>query len=238
MEALRSIPHIIFVSLISIIVLFGLCKLIGQRQIGQMSMFDYINSITIGSIAAELATNLEEWWKPLTATIVYGLAAVAIDYATCKSIKLRTFFNGKPLILYQEGKIYKGNLEKSNLDINEFLSQCRVAGYFDLSQLEAAVLETNGQISFMPLSDQRPVTPNDLDLKVSPESLCTNLIMDGNILWDNLKSSGYNEQWLHQQLHNQGIGQVSDVFLAICDKQGNFTAYRMEETPVQHNFFQ
>lgn len=238
MEMIRSIPHIILTSLVSIIVLFALCKLIGQRQISQMSMFDYINSITIGSIAAELATDLEQWWQPLTATIVYGLAAFAINYITCKSIKLRKFFNGKPLVLYQQGKLFKGNLMKAKLDINEFLTQCRVAGYFDLSQLEAAVLETNGQISFMPLADQRPVTPNDLSLNIPQESLCTNLIIDGNILWENLKQSGYNEEWLHKQMHSQGIGQVSEIFLATCDHQGNFYAYRMLEDPIQHELFE
>ena len=238
MEFVHSVPRIVLTSLLSIAVLFGLCKLIGQRQISQMSMFDYINSITIGSIAAELATDLEKWWEPLTATIVYGLAAIAIDFITCKSLKLRKFFNGKPIVLYQQGKLYKGTLKKAKLDINENLTQCRVAGYFDLSQLEAAVLETNGQLSFMPLATDRPVTPKDLSLSIEPESLTTSLIIDGNILWENLKQSGYNEQWLRQQLHLQGIGQVSDVFFATCDKQGNFSAYRMLEKPVQHELFE
>ncbi len=238
MEILTDVLRIIVTSIVSIVVLFALCKLIGQRQISQMSMFDYINSITVGSIAAELATDLEQWWQPLTATIVYGLAAVAINIVTCKSMALRKFFNGKPLVLYEEGKIYKANLMKAKLDVNEFLTQCRAAGYFNLSELEAAVLETNGQISFMPLAENRCVTPKDLSLNLPPESLSINLILDGTILTENLKYSGHDETWLNDQLHRAGIGQISDVFLATCDKHGRFSAYRMKNRLVQHDLFE
>ena len=195
MDIFTDILRIILTSLVSIAVLFCLCKLIGQRQISQMSMFDYINSITVGSIAAEFATELENWWEPLTATIVYGLVTVLINVITCKSIPLRKFFSGKPVVLFEEGKIYKANLMKAKMDVNEFLTQCRVAGYFDLSQLEAAVLETNGQISFLPKSGSRPVTPQDLQLTPEPVSAWYDLILDGQLMEDNLKASGRSVSW-------------------------------------------
>ncbi len=238
MDIVSDIARILVTSLVSIGLLFGLCKLIGQRQIHQMSMFDYINSITIGSIAAELATDLERWWEPLTAALVYGLAVVTINIVTCHSMVLRRFFNGKPLVLYEEGRLYKGNLRKARMDSNEFLTQCRIAGYFDLTELEAAVLETNGQISFMPLADRRPATPQDLGLELPPESLAVNLILDGKILWENLKYSGHDETWLNKQLHQQGISHARDVFLATCDKQGHFAAFPMRDKVVQHDIFE
>ena len=233
-----DILKVVLASLFSIVILFLLCKWIGKRQIGQLSMFDYINSITIGSIAAELATNLEEWEKPLTAMLVYGAATVFINILTCKSLALRKFFNGKPIVLYEHGTLYKANLMRAKLDINEFLTQCRVAGYFDLTQLEAAVLETNGQISFLPLSQERPVTPADLQLKPQQEQLAISLILDGKILPDNLRDSGRDEAWLQKQLHSQDIGQISDVFLAYCDMSGAFHAFRMEEKPMRHDIFE
>ena len=233
-----DVIKIIVTSLVSILVLFIICRVLGQKQISQMSMFDYVNSITIGSNAAELATDLETWWQPLLAMVIYGLVALLISVTACKSISLRKLFNGKPLVLFEEGKLYKANLMQAHLDINEFLTQCRVAGYFDLSQLEAAVLETNGQISFLPLSENRPTTPKDFDLKPPMESLAVNLILDGNILEENLKYSGKDRAWLQKQLHSQDIGQISDVFLATCDKEGNFTAFRMENEPVQHEIFE
>ncbi|MCM1297100.1 MAG: DUF421 domain-containing protein [Muribaculaceae bacterium] len=235
---LPDIGKVIITSLVSILVLFLLCRLIGQRQISQMSLFDYINGICIGSIAAEFATNLEEWYRPLTAMVIYGFAAALINLLTCKSLALRKFFNGKPLVLFEDGRLYKGNLYRAKLDINEFLTQCRVAGYFDLSQLGAVVLETNGQLSFLPLAAERPLTPADMQLKPQEETLQINLILDGKILQENLRASGRSEEWLKEQLHSQGIGQVREVFLASCDKQGSFTAYRMLEESVTREIFE
>lgn len=233
-----EILHVIITSLVSIAVLLIICKVIGQRQISQMSMFDYVNSITIGSIAAELAIQPDDWLKPLVAMIVYGAIAVLISVVTCKSMWLRKLINGKPIVLFEKNTLYKANLMKSRLDINEFLTQCRMAGFFDLSKLEAAVLETNGQISFLPLAQERPVTPTDLSLTPPPESLAANLIIDGKLIEKNLKFSGKDITWLKKQLHQQGIGQMSEVFLATCDKQDNFTAYRIVDKPMTHEIFE
>lgn len=221
-----GVVKIIITSLVSIILLFLLCRIIGQRQISQMSMFDYINSISIGSIAAEMATDLETWYQPLTAMIVYGLVTAAINIVTCKSVSLRKIFNGRPLILYQNGKLYKDNLYRAKLDLNEFLTRCRSAGYFDLAHLDSVVLETNGQLSFLPLDQYRPLTPSDIQISPKASGLRINLIMDGKVLKENLVSVGQNEEWLKKQLHSLGIGQISDVFLAYCDHEGNFMAYR------------
>lgn len=235
---LLDTAKVLITSLVSIIVLFLLCRLIGQRQISQMSLFDYVNGICIGSIAAELATNLENWHRPLTAMLVYGLLAALINAVTCKSLALRKFFSGRPLVLFEDGKLYKANLYRAKLDVNEFLTQCRVAGYFDLSKLGAVVLETNGQLSFLPLAAERPLTPADMQLHPAQESLKINLILDGRVLTQNLAASGRSEAWLREQLHSRGIGQVREVFLAYCDQDGGFTAYRMLEKPVAREIFE
>lgn len=226
MDFLHDLWRIPLTSLLSLVLLFAMCKWIGQRQISQMTMFDYINSITIGSIAAELATALEHWWRPCLATIIYGAAVVTINRLCCRSLKTRTFFNGRPLILLEHGGLRRDNLKKAGLDINEFLTQCRIAGYFDLSQLETALLETSGSMSFLPKSEQRPVTPQDMELSVPAESLCINIILDGKVLEENLKHMGKNQKWLNQQLHAAGI-PLNQVMLATCDYQGKFNAYPM-----------
>lgn len=233
-----DILYIILTSLGSIVVLFMLTKLMGARQLSQMSMFDYINSITIGSIAAEMATSLEgDFLLPLTAMIVYGLIVTLISIITCKSMSLRKLFNGKPVVLYENGKIYEKNLLSAKLDINEFLTQCRVAGYFDLSQLQCAVMETNGQLSFLPLSEQRPVTPQDLQLKPQPEAPAANVIIDGHVLTENLKYTGNDDTWLKKQLEQQCI-KLDEVFLATCDAQNTLTVYRMTGQKVRHEIFE
>lgn len=232
-----DILSVLILSLVSLAVLFALCKLIGKQQISQMTAFDYVNSITFGSIAAELATNLEDWHKPLTALLVYGLCTLLVSILCCKSMKLRHFVNGTPLILYQNGTLYQKNLSKAKIDLNGFLEQCRLAGYFDLSQLEVVILEPNGQFSILPKAQQRPVTPQDLELSPQPESLWSSLILDGKVMEENLSSAGYDRRWLQKQLHSQGIGQISQVMYAACDRQGTFFACRkFEKNTVQHFF--
>ena len=121
----------------SIVVLFLLTKLMGSKQVSQMTMFDYVVGITIGSSAAELATELEAPVRPLVAMVVYGAAAVLISLVTSKSIRARSIFTGKPLVLLEDGVIYRKNLEKARLDLSEFLTYCRIGGWFDLNQLHA-----------------------------------------------------------------------------------------------------
>lgn len=238
MDVFADVLKVCLTSIVSIVILFIFYRLGGQKQISQMSMFDYINSITIGSIAAEFATNLENWWRPFTATLIYGIAGLVISILCCKSLKLRHLLAGHPLVLYQDGKLFRGNLRCARLNLNEFLAQCRMAGYFDLNQLEAAVLETSGQISFLPRSDHRPATPRDLDLTPEPESLAVNLILDGKILDGNLRRFGKDRKWLDSQLRKQGVHKIEDVFLASCDRQNNFTVFRLEEKPSSSDLFE
>ena len=209
-----TILSTICTSLGSIILLFILTKIMGNKQMSQLSMFDYIIGITIGSIAAEMSTELESFEKPLTAMVVYALTSILIAWLSYKSIIMRRFLVGKSMILFDNGKLFEGNLRKAKLDVNEFLTVCRNNGYFDISMLQTAIIEPNGKISFLPLSTQRPVTPNDLNLSPPQEKLLVTVIIDGSILPDNLKYTGNNEIWLKKELKSQGISNIEDVFLA------------------------
>ena len=99
-------------ALVSLVVLFLLEKLMGNKQVSQMTLFDYMVGITIGSIAAELATELKEPVNPLVALVIYGLAAAGISVLTSKSIRARAVVTGKPLILLEDGVIYRENLKR------------------------------------------------------------------------------------------------------------------------------
>lgn len=227
MDVFMEILQVILLSFGSMAMLFVLTRLEGKCSISQLNLFDYITSITIGNIAAEMATNLEEWYKPFTAMLIYGLMAALIGWLRCKWLPLRKWINGRPTVLLQNGMLLKENLLKVKLDLNEFMSQCRIAGFFDLGQLEYAVMEPNGQISFLPKCRQRPATPTDLKLYPPEEGLFIPLILDGKLLVKNLERTGKNDLWLREQLHANSIGQISEVFLACCDEWGNFRAYRM-----------
>lgn len=216
-------------SVLSLVILLLLTKVGGKRQIAQMNTFDYVNSITIGSIAAELATNLEQWYRPLAALIVYGLAAWLVHRLAYKSLPFRIFLNGTPNVLMENGTISKKELGRAGIDINEFLCQARMAGYFDLNDIESALLETSGQISFLPKSGQRPATVSDLGKHPAPTSLWYNLVIDGELMQEDLAKSGKDLTWLRRQLSAAGIGQIGEAFYAACDSQGNFFACRAKE---------
>ena len=173
-----EILYIIALSLGSILAIFILTKLMGYRQMSQMSMFDYIIGITIGSIAAEMSTSLEEnFTQPLTAMIVYGLATLAFSWLGSKSMIIRRLFEGKPLVLYHNGELYRNHLKKAKIDVTEFLEQCRISGYFDLSKIQTAVLEGNGKISFLEKSSDRPLTPSDINLSPAQDFMVANVIL-------------------------------------------------------------
>ena len=133
--------QVIITTLVSIAVLFLITKLIGHRQISQLDLFDYINGITIGSIAAELATELESPMQPLIAMVSYGLFAVGLNKLTMQHQRTRKYVNGSPTILMDHGKLYRENMKKAKLDLSDFMIMCREAGYFDLSQIQTAVFE-------------------------------------------------------------------------------------------------
>ena len=220
----------------SVAVLFILVKIMGNRELSQFSLFDYVNGITIGSIAAEMATSLENsFLYPLLAMVIYSGAVVALSYAANKSVKLRRFINGKAIILFDNGKIFNENLKSAKMDINEVLVQCRVKGYFKLSDIQTIILEPNGGISILPKSDMRPVTPNDLEICPNQEHLVTNIILDGELLLDNLKSTGHNEVWLKSEMKKQKSDKISDVFLGTLDYNGNLTIYKRNKTKAKED---
>ncbi len=205
-------------AVLSIAELFILTKIIGSRQISQLSFFDYINGITIGSIAADMAFNeVGEIWKPALAMLIYGIFAALLSLFGNKSIKFRRAFEGEALVLMENGKIFRDNFKKSKIDINEFLTQCRINGYYSPDELQMAIIEPNGRISFLPKSDYRPLTPQDLGLKPQKATAPFVIISDGKILKDNLEGCGRNEIWLREQLKAEKQPPINKIYLAMYD---------------------
>ena len=206
--------------------IFLAAKFIGHKQIAQLDFFDYITGITIGSIAAEMATELEQPWKPLTAIVIYAGVTFLLSVVTNKFPRTRRYLYGSPTILMDQGKLYRENLKKAKLDLEEFLVMCRQQGYFDLTSIQTAIFEFNGRLTILPVSTQRPVTPSDMELSPEQELLFTELIMDGRILESNLKHMGLDLTWLDKQLKQRGIHSAQDVFLAVCDKNQRLVIYK------------
>lgn len=212
-------------SLLSVAALYVMTKLMGHKQMSQLDFFDYVSGITIGSIAAELATELEAPLKPLIALGVYCLVSLTLSALCGKYPRARKYINGTPSILMAEGRLYRKNLKKAKLDLSDFLMMCRMAGYFDLSAIKYAVYEYNGRMSFMPAEGARPATTADLSLTPPDEGLFVELIMDGRILGENLGRMGLSEKWLKDRLREQGYSSPKKIFLGLCDNKKNLTLY-------------
>ena len=223
-----EVIKVLLTSLLSVVSLFLIAKVMGHKQISQLDFFDYITGITIGSIAAELATELEEPYKPLIAMVVYGGAALSLSIITSKWPRTRKYINGTPTILMNHGKLYRSNMKKAKLDLSEFMVMCRQQGYFNLSDVQTAVYEYNGQLTILPVSNKRPVNPNDLNLTPQPEYIQTEVIMDGRVLGENLKRMGLDDKWLKKQLTSQGYKSAREVFLGVCDENNQLTVFAME----------
>lgn len=222
-----EIIKVLLTSTLSVAALFFIAKIMGHKQISQLDFFDYISGITIGSIAAELATELETPLKPLIAIGVYGAVAILLSKITSLFPKTRKFINGSPTILMDNGKLYRQNLKKAKLDLSEFMVMCRQQGYFNLADIQTAVFEFNGKLSILPVSRKRPATPGDLELSPAPEYIQTEVIMDGRILEDNLKRMELNRKWLQKQLTAQGHHDPQNIFLALCDHNHQLIVFPM-----------
>lgn len=209
---------IVFSSFASLASLFIFTKIMGNREMSQLSMFDYVSSIALGSIAGEMAVmSTDSIIEPFVSMIIFSGTTIFISYVTCKSIMLRRFFEGQAVLLYQNGQIYEKNLLKARLDIDELLSVCRIDGYFDLQEVHTIFLETNGNISVLPMAKNRPATPEDHNLSPTQTIPQANVIIDGKILNDNLKSTGKNEKWVQKQLQQNDISDIKEVILATFD---------------------
>ena len=222
-----EILKVILSSILSAVALFIIAKIMGHKQISQLDVFGYITGITIGSIAAELATEIENPLNPLVAMLVYGAITVMLTTITSKFQKTRKFINGTPTIIMQGNKIYRKNMKKAKIDLSEFMVMCRQEGYFNLSDIETAIFEYNGRLTILPKSQKRPVNPDDLGLSLPSDSINTEVIMDGKVLEENLKRLGLNLKWLDKELQKHRK-KAKDILLALCDQNNNLTVYSKE----------
>jgi len=203
-----------------------------------MSMFDYVIGISIGSIAANMATELQTPLHPLLAMITYGALAYGISVAASKNLRFRHLTTGVPILLMKNGRLYRDNFRKARLDLSDFMTLCRVSGYFDLSEISVAIFEPNGTVSFLPVSDRRPVQGADIDVFPRQETVPFHVISDGKLMRDNLKAMGKNEAWLMSRLRRLGMRSYAEVFLATVDGEGNFFAFPMETVPPKWDPFE
>ncbi len=211
-EVLGIIPS----SLISLLTLFLITKIIGKKQVSELSLFDYVIGISIGNFSAEMIINQDvQYVNGMMAIAVFGVTAWFVNLLSRKSIVVRRLLMGTPTTIIENGVILEKSLKDLNMDINDLLEYCRSAGYFHIEEVAFAVMEANGQLSILPKGSYKPVTLKDMKIAGSKEELDSNIIIDGKFMEENIKNSSKGMDWIQKELKKNGYNKPDDILLGI-----------------------
>ena len=192
---------LIIFSSVAVIFLFIISKLMGKKQIAQLEFIDYVMGISIGSIAAEMATDVGDtpFYFYLIGMTIFFLFDILVSYLGRKGPAMKHFFKGRPLMIIYKGEINFKNLKRSRLDINDVIEMCREKGFFDMSQIEFAIFENSGKLSILPKNDYKPIVAEDIGLNLPKVKLPIYLVVDGRISFSSLNEIKKDKQWLYKK---------------------------------------
>lgn len=224
--------NICFRTILVLIILFFITKMMGKKQISELNFFDYVVGITIGSIAADISLDIEKnMIAGIAALFIYGFISYIISFVSIKSILARRFFIGVPTVLVEKGKIIESGLKKTKIDVNDLLMGARENGYFNLDEIDYALMEVNGNISFLPKEKEKPVTKRDMKIKCSNEGLTVNAIIDGIYMINNMTAINKDKEWLNHELKVKGYNSYDNILLATIDNNYKVTIYEKNVKP-------
>lgn len=206
-----------FIVLIRTIFLYALVilviRLMGKRQIGELQPYEFVITIMISDLAA---LPMQDTRLPLILGVIPIITLLFIktilSIIQLKSQKARQILEGEPSILICRGKINFESLKRQQINLDELMEEIRLAGYFDLSEIEYGILENNGQMSFLTSDNNNSTKP----------LLPVIYVLDGKVNKNALTSSGKNYEWIKKQLNNHKIGSLDDVLIAMTDTKGKF----------------
>lgn len=219
---------ILFTSALSFVALFIIAKLLGKKQVGELDFIDYVVGISIGSIAAEMATNTADkpFYDYLISFAVYFLLTLIIDILSTKTNLLKKFFKGSPLVIIKDGKIDYEQLKKSKLDINDIISLAREKNYFNFDDIAYGIFETNGTLSILPKSNLQPLVSEDLNLHKPKTTLPQNVVVDGQVSKFALKFLEKDTTWLYDRLNIKTKKDLKNILLAVYNiDEDNFVIH-------------
>jgi uncharacterized membrane protein YcaP (DUF421 family) len=203
-------------------VLLLLARILGKEQLSQLTFFNYITGITIGSIAGEIASHDDtHYLNAITSLIWWSFLTILVSYISLKSSRAKALLDDKPIIIIKNGKILEGNLKKSRLPLGDLNMLLRMQGIFSVKDVHFAVLETNGELSVFKKVAQQSATKQDVKAQiVVPKYMPTTIIADGKIIEKNLPDQGLTEEWVIKQLKKHGVNSVQQVFYAEIESDG------------------
>ncbi len=214
-------------SLIMFIVLFIVVKLVGKKQLKNLTVYDYIVNITIGSIAADTIISVDTpLYDGVIALLVFGIVAYFISLISYSNHTIEEIMDGEPLVLYENNDFNYENLDNAKLSVAKVLENCRLKGCFDLNELDCAVLEPSGDISILLKENCQPITSNDLKSTVQKNSQKQTLnhliIVDGILNEEELRKAKKTKSWLNKYLKEKKQ-QIENISLLAIDKHDKVT---------------
>lgn len=223
---------VIIRTIILYVLVFIVMRIMGKRQIGQLQPIELAVAIMISALAA---LPMEDISIPLLNSIIPILLLlifqVTVSMISMKSMTLRALFSGRPTMVIENGKILQSELVNLRVNMNDLLEQLRITGYHNIADVEFATMETNGQISVIPKSQKRPVTPEDINIDTQYEGLCHPLIIDSQVDHRNLNSIGLTEEWLKDELKKFGVENFREIIFASIDTTGKLYFQRRQNPP-------
>lgn len=211
---------VVYRTILIYLIVLVVVRLMGKREIGQLSPFDFVVAIIIAELAAiPMESTSMPVWEGVIPLVTLAVLEVLLSYAALYSPFLRRVLDGQPQVVIRNGHILKHELRHARYNLNDLLAQLREKGVVNICDVEFGVLETSGKLSVIPKSQKRPVTPEDLGMPTGYEGLPTVLVMDGLVLKDNLRLAGLDENWLRERLAEYGL-ETRSVFLAVLGTDG------------------
>lgn len=225
-------------SIITFVGLLALTLLMGRKQLSQITFFDYIVGITIGSIAASIAVDRSiSVIDGIIATLVWCAMPILLGYIAVKSITFRRLIDGEPKVVIQNGTIINKNMLKEKYNTGDLLMQLRERGVFDITEVEYAILEPNGELSVLKKSQYNSLTPKDLSIQTDYKGLMTELVIDGRIISQHLQIVGKDIQWLLDQLKSRNIKNIKDIVFAGLQTDGQLYISLKNNSTGTHSVF-
>ncbi len=196
-------------------------RLLGKQQISQLNFFDYILGITIGSIASSLTIDLtSSAWPHWIGLLTWTIAVLLLQIITVKWRRASKYFDGEPTIVIMNGKIMENTSKKMRYRTDDLMEQLRQKNVFDITQVQFAILEKDGELSVIKKPEFENVTKKDLNIQTGITGIATELIYDGIIIDANLKQTNHDHTWLFNELKKLNIQSLSEVFFMSLNPDG------------------
>ncbi len=217
-------------SIIGFFTLLIFTRIIGKEQLSQLTFFDYVLGITIGSIAGTLTTDLSSRaWPHWVGLLAWSALGYLMELITLKWHYAAKMLEGEPVIVIMKGKIMEKVLKKAKYRASDILALLRNQGVFDPNQVEYAIIEPNGQLSILKKPEFQPVTPKDMNIQVQDSGISTELVYDGILIEENLRQLNKDKDWLMNELRQHGVYSLSEVFLVALNSEGSLYIDKYED---------